>query len=262
MVTSAENSEGVPVYKRGALFGLLLVALGTIGEGIGYSLSGDPAGALAFGGVTVAVTTVLGALVLRMRGGALAFTVLAVIVGFVFLQGYNFTFEVRHPESFFDFVPSIVSFAGTLAVIASGAVAFRETRRGEVRLAARPAEQTVVGAVVFGLVALTIVSGALTISGRDTVSAEAKAGAISVKMRKTKFSPDQLDVAPGQALRVVADNNDQFLHTFTMDELDVDVTVRPGSEKLIELPALAAGDYDYVCTITGHESMKGTIQVK
>ena len=34
-----------------------------------------------------------------------------------------------------------------------------------------------------------------------------------------------------------------------------------GNEKLVELPALETGEYTYICTVPGHESMTGTLVV-
>lgn len=189
-------------------------------------------------------------------------TVFLVFAAWVVFAGYNVYYEIVHPESFFDFVPSVVALAGALIVLVSGIVALRQTRARAVRFVSLPMERALVGALALSLGVLFLVSGALTISGRSTVSAEDKVGALSVRMRKTEFAPEQIDATAGEAPRVVVKNDDPFLHTFTIDDFDIDITVRPGSEKLVELPALTAGSYTYQCEVDGHESMKGMLEVR
>ena len=64
------------------------------------------------------------------------------------------------------------------------------------------------------------------------------------------------------------DNDDLIIHTFTVQtldieitKLDIDITVGPKSETLVELPPLEPGDYPYTCEVPGHEEMKGTLVV-
>jgi uncharacterized cupredoxin-like copper-binding protein len=51
------------------------------------------------------------------------------------------------------------------------------------------------------------------------------------------------------------------MHTFTIDEFDVDVTVGPNGEKAVRIRPTTAGSYEYKYTIPGHESMTGTLTV-
>ena len=41
-------------------------------------------------------------------------------------------------------------------------------------------------------------------------------------------------------------NDDPFLHTFTVDELGIDIELLPGSSQIVELPA-TAGTCTYYC---------------
>jgi plastocyanin len=107
-----------------------------------------------------------------------------------------------------------------------------------------------------------VVSGILTVTGRSTVSAEERVGAVVVKMKQLEFEPDQMEASTGEAPRVVVENDDPFLHTFSISDFDIDVTVKPGSEELVELPELAAGSYTYQCEVAGHEDMNGTLEVR
>jgi plastocyanin len=259
---SGQAGEGIPVYKRWALLGLALLALSVVLEAVGFGISGDRGGALVFGGAAFVVTSLLAGLVLRFGPRAMIPVAILALVVWFFIQGYNSYYELLHPESFFDFVPSMIGLVGALIVLASGIMALRQTRAHALRYDSLPVERAVAGAVVVGLAALAVIAGALTISGRSTVSAEEKVGALPLRMHKTEFEPEQIDAAAGEAPRIVVTNDDAFLHTFTMDDFDIDVTVGPGSEKLVELPSLDAGSYTYQCEVAGHESMKGALEVR
>ena len=69
------------------------------------------------------------------------------------------------------------------------------------------------------------------------------AGATLVSMKNAEFEPVNMQVASGDA-RLVVKNGDLGVHTFTIDELEVDVTVLGGSEKLVTLPSSAKGTYE------------------
>jgi uncharacterized cupredoxin-like copper-binding protein len=63
-------------------------------------------------------------------------------------------------------------------------------------------------------------------------------------------------------VKIVAKNSDPYIHTFTVEDLDMDVKLGPGSEKLILIERPVAGTYEFICAITGHESMKGTLTIR
>ena len=111
------------------------------------------------------------------------------------------------------------------------------------------------------ILVLTVLSVILTPLGRETVSAEDGAGSSLVVMKNVRFEPDSFPATAGSALRLVVENNDLIIHTFTIETLGIDVTVSPKSETLAELSPQAAGEYEYTCEVPGHEEMKGTLVV-
>lgn len=64
-------------------------------------------------------------------------------------------------------------------------------------------------------------------------------------MGKTSFETEDLAAKPNKAVRLIVKNKDLFMHTFTIDELDVDVTVGPDGEKAVRIPPTTAGTYEY-----------------
>ena len=188
-----------------------------------------------------------------------------VAVIFALLAGFGtvhvLPFGLQSPDSFFDFGPSVTAIAGFLMALIGAIVAFVLDRRGSARTVATGVEQGTFGFVMAALVVLTVLSVILTPLGRETVSAEDRAGSSLVLMKNVRFEPDLLSVAAGSSLQLVVDNDDLIIHTFTItiDDLDIDVTVGPKSETLVELPSLTPGFYVYTCEVPGHEEMKGTL---
>ncbi len=116
-------------------------------------------------------------------------------------------------------------------------------------------ERWVLRATTAMVVGLMAVSGALHLTSVESVSANEKAGAISVEMKNSTFEPAQLTVPAGKPAKFVVRNRDLTVHTFTIEALGIDVKVLPGSEVLIELSSPPAGTYVYACTYGGGFSL-------
>ena len=152
-------------------------------------------------------------------------------------------------NSFFDtglLIPLIVSL---IVAAVAGIVAFLHQRRGTARKVSTAAERWVLWATTAMVVGLMVVSGILLLTSLESVSADEKAAAISVDMKNNAFKPAQLTVLAGKPAKFVIKNRDLTMHTFTIEELDIDVKVLPGSEELIELSSPPAGTYVYLCTL-------------
>ena len=93
----------------------------------------------------------------------------------------------------------------------------------------------------------------------NTPSDLAAAADIEVTAEKVLFAPDDLTAAAG-AIGVWVDNRDGIHHTFTIEELDVDLEIPALKAKRVEFQA-PAGSYEVICTVPGHESMTATITV-
>jgi plastocyanin len=133
--------------------------------------------------------------------------------------------------------------------------------RGTAPTALTGVASRIIGASAMALVGLTVLSGFLYMELQPTVSDEVKAGAILVDMKNVLFDPDRLEVQAGETAKIVVKNKDFIGHTFTIEELGIDFTFLPLNERLIELPPLVAGEYSYICTVPGHEAMRGTLVV-
>ncbi|MDP3892525.1 cupredoxin domain-containing protein [Nocardioides sp.] len=59
----------------------------------------------------------------------------------------------------------------------------------------------------------------------------------------------------------LVENRDPVRHTFTIEQLGIDVELPAGTNRRVEFTALA-GTYAFHCTVPGHESMTGMIVVR
>jgi plastocyanin len=151
-------------------------------------------------------------------------------------------FGLFSPDSFFDFVPGLLVIPGALIALVAGIGAIRSQRKGATSHPAEGRALQIVGSI---LGVLVIVSGVLSVTGRETVSAEDEASAdVVVDLKDFEFDEDTYEVAGGATIFVK--NSDPFLHTFQIDALDVDVTLGPGSEAVIVIPD-EPGDYVLYC---------------
>ena len=78
----------------------------------------------------------------------------------------------------------------------------------------------------------------------------------------TEFVPTELSIQAGQNAKIVVKNRDFGVHTFTIEDLDIDIMVVGGAEKLVSLAVPSAETYQYACEIEGHDDMKGTLTVQ
>ncbi|HVM15635.1 MAG TPA: cupredoxin domain-containing protein [Egibacteraceae bacterium] len=158
---------------------------------------------------------------------------------------------LAHPDSFFDFFPlASLLFGAALAVGGSVASALQRRRGlapdgGSARWS--PTERAVTVGSAVALLALGGVSGVLTVTGQHAVSALDRFAAEPVTMVGFEFEPDELTVPADREARFVVSNADLALHTFTVDELGVDVIVKPRSEGLVEFTPERPGVYLLYC---------------
>jgi plastocyanin len=224
------------------VLGLLLMALAPLlmlGAALAWGLDvGDDGG---FFGVTTAIP-LIGAF-LAWRFGAWA-KIVAIVTGLLTGMALFWTaFGLFAPNSVFDFVPGLLVLPGLVLVIVAGIKAFRAARRGDVVASAEGGERRT-AAIVLGVVGvLALLSAVLTATGQESVDDTSDA-AFTVVATDFEFDKAAYEASAGDTILVR--NKDPFAHTFTVDELDVDVTLSPGSEKLVTLPG-TTGEFIAYC---------------
>ncbi len=125
---------------------------------------------------------------------------------------------------------------GAVGIIGSGALAL-----------ARPGEPARIWLrILAGTELLTILVAVALLSA----PAPAADGALLLRADNLAFSQSTLTVA-GDSVSLTLSNDDLFWHTFTIDDLGIDVAVPVGARRSIEFQA-DPGRYTFYCKIPGH----------
>jgi plastocyanin len=154
------------------------------------------------------------------------------------------------PASAGDF---ILNLAGILAALVGivAAVAILRGRTGEAP-AARSLGRAVVA--VFVVAAVFSVFSAVTYD-----NAEAQEGDVELVTEDIEFQQTSL-AAEGGEVSVFVENKDATLHTFTIEELDVDLDIPASKSARVTFDA-EPGEYEFFCE-PHEEDMKGTLTVE
>ncbi len=78
------------------------------------------------------------------------------------------------------------------------------------------------------------------------------------------FEPDVIMVDQGQDVTVVIENVTEEDHTFTIDELGIDVSLVPGAQGEVTFTAAEEGSFEFYCDEPGHRDagMYGYLEVR
>lgn len=173
---------------------------------------------------------------------------LAVLGTFLVLGNIPFIVPaLSHPESPVDFLHIAFTLVPSLAMVVAG-VALLRGRSGS------PRRLAIGGATVLTLMAVVSVVAAL-----GTTSDTFDPTDVELVARDVTWQPTAPTAATGETLHV--DNEDLFHHTFTIEELDIDVQLPASTARDVSLAGIEPGTYDFVCAVPGHEAMTGTIVV-
>ena len=186
---------------------------------------------------------------------------IAGLVGTGLFYGPFLIISASNVNSVFDFGAAVVATVASLMVLVGSVVALVQLLRYSARTEAKPWEQNVLRAAGAVVVVIVAISAIATLASRDTVAEEERVGATEVLIKTTEFKTTKLDAKAGETLRLVLKNDDLYIHTFTIDDLAIDATVGPRGERALSITPAKAGEYEYTCSIPGHESMSGTLTV-
>lgn len=156
--------------------------------------------------------------------------------------------DLANPESAPGFILTLVSVVAASVLIVSGLGAF-------FRWSASPVRAIAIGA----LAVFVVGAGGSLIAAVTTPSDLAADGDIVVTAAKIEFVPGDITAAAGSK-GVWIENKDGIHHTFTIEELGVDLEIPALKAKRVEFDA-RTGTYEYICTIPGHENMRGTLTI-
>jgi len=240
--TGTTSTSGVARWSRLAALGLLMVAAASLIWLIAGAIWGlDLAESAVFLAPTLVVPSIAAFLVLRFGVWAKVVGIVVALAGAAFLW---FTiFGLFDPSSFFDFVGGLLVVPGVLIALVGCVRAIGAQRRGDLVPRREGGEARAINVIVAVVAVLAVVSGVITIASRST--ADASQADAEVALHDFSFDPeDGLSVTGGSTVYV--ENKDPFHHTFTIDDLDIDVSFGPSSQELVEIPA-QPGTYILYC---------------
>lgn len=210
-----------------------------------------------FGGVVIpplvvfAVLWLVGAFLLGRAPKAAAILLLIVFVLFVFLSAPFVIPTLTVPASGGEFILNVASVVAALVGIVA---AIAVLRRRDAAQSRAPRTLGMAGLAVTLLALVIGVVAAVTYEG-----ATAEEGDIILVAEDIEFDQESLDAESG-TVGVFVDNKDSTLHTFTIDELDVDLAIPAGSTDRVEFDA-EPGSYTFYC-IPHEEEMEGTLEIQ
>lgn len=198
-----------------------------------------------------AVLLLVGVFLLRAKTKAGA--IMLLIVHLVMLvTSLPFTIpSLQVPASAIDF--GLTLFLAVVNLVGVGSAAAVIAGRGDVLTGAA----RTVGAVALIVILLGVALGVYASVTYD--SEPAQEGDIEVVTEDTDYSDTSLEADEG-TVSVFVDNNDGTTHTFTIDELDVDLEVPGGKTARIEFEA-EQGSYEFYC-VPHEEDMAGSLKVE
>ena len=237
------TTTGPARWTRLAGLGLLMAGLAPMlmflaGLIWGLDFEGDAAFLL----ITSAIGLVGSFLVLRF-GHTLWAKIVGIVASVAVAMALFWTaFGLAYPGSFFDFIPGLLLLPGAIMGLVGSIAALVASRRGRAAEAPAAGERKTVRTVMAIVGVLAVVSAVLTFVGRSSVD-ESEADE-TVTLSDFEFDSESYDFAAGTTILVR--NDDPFTHTFTVEDLDIDETLTPGKEVLVEVPD-ESGDYILFC---------------
>lgn len=85
---------------------------------------------------------------------------------------------------------------------------------------------------------------------------------VVVELNDDYFKPEVITIPNGSTTTLILKNKGKKKHTFTVEKLQIDAEVLPGTEKTITVNPKMSGTYDLICRYHLQEGMAGKVIVK
>ena len=175
------------------------------------------------------------------------------------LMGFFLGFGLFQVFSPIEFTVAISYVVGIVLSLVGGIRAIIASRKGK---EGPTSVETRLPRIVAGIVGVAaVVSLFGFIFTRQEVSDGEAEGATVIEMVKFEFEPETTSTPATSRLLIT--NSDPFVHDFTLEALDIAVTVGPRGEVLVDLADATPGTYAYLCTLhsDGTSGMMGSLVV-
>jgi plastocyanin len=84
---------------------------------------------------------------------------------------------------------------------------------------------------------------------------------VAMELDDSYFAPTYVRAEPGAVVTVELENEGTKVHTFTLDDHHVDVSVQPGASAKVDVTMPASGSLHYFCQIHSGAGMQGSFVV-
>ena len=193
----------------------------------------------------------VGVVWLRRSTKGPAILLLASFVAYLLLSAPFIIPTLTVPASAGDFILNVASVLAAFV----GIVAAVQVVRGQLGSSSTAAT---LGKVAVGVFVVGVVGSLFATMTYD--DAEAQEGDIELSTKDNEFVPESL-AATGGEVSVFVDNADGTLHTFTIEELDVNLDIPASKSARVTFEA-PSGTYEFVCVPHAQEGMTGTLVVE
>lgn len=119
-------------------------------------------------------------------------------------------------------------------------------------------------AVLLTIILIVTTSGSLSVFAEAVSPAQPMetSKAIEIELNDDYFNPKDITILNGKTTMLVLKNKGKKEHTFTVEELGIDVEVQPGKEKTITVKPEKSGTHELICRYHFQEGMVGKVIVK
>jgi plastocyanin len=206
--------------------------------------------------LALAVFIGLGLILLRRGTGVVGAGFLIVVLGdfLVWTMPAAMT-NLRHGEEPEDVIlPALLAVLSLSGLVASWVVIARRHQP--------QAGGPTVALIPIGAIVVVVMLLGFSFAYPEVPATRPRGAVVAIESRNAAFSATSLTAPAGQ-VTVVLTNQDLFWHTFTIDELHVDLEAPLGGTREITFEA-QAGAYRFYCRVPAHAAagMRGTLTVR
>lgn len=100
-------------------------------------------------------------------------------------------------------------------------------------------------------------SGTVNDHGKTDLSGKGDEAELELEQDDFYFGPTFVKAKSGQKIEVEIENEGKATHTFTIDELSIDETLKPGEKKAVDVTIPKGGTFVYYCRFHRGRGMQG-----
>jgi plastocyanin len=206
--------------------------------------------------VALAAVIVVGLILWRRGTGVLGAVFLSLVFGdFLVWTMWAAMNNLRHGEEPEDVaLPALLAVLSLTGLVACWAVIVRrrQPQAGGLAVALTPAAAVFVVAMLLGF----------AVAYPEAPETQRRGTVVAIESANAAYSTTSL-AAPSGQVTVVLTNHDLFWHTFTIDELHVDLEAPLGGTREVTFTA-ASGSYRFYCRVPAHAAagMQGTLTIR